>query len=83
MDGIAQRLAALRTEIDVLKAALPSVFDETQRQRVYNRLNQCLSESLKLVSERAQNQAGDAAVASQTSGSERRVGENLKLPFDE
>jgi hypothetical protein len=50
-----QRLAALRDEIDQLRAALPAVTDEAEWHRMWARLNRCFLESIRLVKQYARH----------------------------
>jgi hypothetical protein len=52
MHDIDKRLAALRREIELLKAARRVTFDPTRQQQIYARLSECIVESIQLIEER-------------------------------
>jgi hypothetical protein len=70
-----QRIAALRDEIDQLRAALPAVTDEAEWHQTWARLNRCFHESIRLVRQYARRcEAAQAmqAAARHTHGVARR-----------
>jgi hypothetical protein len=52
MSDLDQRMVALRTEIDRLKAALQTTTHEAERAALHMRLNDCIRASLRLIDER-------------------------------
>ena len=54
MSDLEQRVAALRAEMDGLKAALQTATDEAERCELHMRLNDCIRASMRLIDERIQ-----------------------------
>jgi hypothetical protein len=54
MSELDQRVVALRTEIDHLKATLQTTSNEEQRAALHMRLNDCIRASIRLIDERIQ-----------------------------
>jgi predicted RNase H-like nuclease (RuvC/YqgF family) len=52
MSDLEQRIAALRQEIDHLKAALQTTTDELERSALHIRLNDCIRASVQMIDER-------------------------------
>jgi hypothetical protein len=63
MDDLAQRFAAIRHEIDSLKAALQTTADDAERHSLHARINRCIRESIQLIDQRLGSRNADAASA--------------------
>ena len=54
MHNVDQRLAALRRDIDLLKAARRVTLDANQQHQIYMQLSACILESIRLLETRIQ-----------------------------
>jgi hypothetical protein len=56
MLDLEQRFAALRQEIDQLKAALQTTTGDLERHALHRRINECIRESIRLLDTRLEKQ---------------------------